>query len=121
MENVQCVVRQRVRLTMTVPSSSIVVAYITMKKHARGIVLVKLVHLTKTVEQAKHAAIRMAAKNVPVPVLQEIVQRMKIVQLASTVVARTTNARRIVSRNFVLLMNTARQANRAVVLSKNAW
>ena len=96
------------------------VAYITIRKHARGIALVKFVHLTKTVPEVKHVAIRTATKNVQVLVLEEIVQRMKIVQLASTVVARTTNARRIVSRNFVLLMKTAHQANRAAGLSKNA-
>ena len=82
---------------------------------------VRHVRLTMTVPCTNIAAIRTAAKNVPVLVLEVIVQRMKIVDMACTVVARTTNARGIVSRNFVLLMNTARQANRAAGLSENAW
>ena len=112
---------RRANTNMIVGQMNTAVAYMATIKHAHLIVLVKFVHLTGTVVAAKHAAIKTAAKNVPVLVLEELVQRMKIVQLASTVVARTKNARRIASRNLVLHINTARQASRAVGPSKNAW
>ena len=108
---------RRVKTYTTARQVNTAVAYMATIKYAHLIVLVKFVHLTKTVVAAKHAAIRTAAKNVPVLVLEEIVQRIKIVQPASPVVARTKNARRIAWRNFVLLINTARQASRAVRLS----
>ena len=112
---------RHVKTYMTAQQVNTAVAYTTTKKHVRLVVLAKFVHPTEIVPETKHAAIRTAAKNVPVLVLEEIVKRIKIVQLASTVVARTTSARRTASRNSALLINNARQANRAVGPRENAW